>query len=288
MFITSEVESLYRKSKPSIKKLFYFLNHLSFQECREQIDQLKNNLTVAKEEHKASHEEVLNEFYVLSRFVDMLSSYCDLWKKIIKMEFSSSWNSLQDALDQLRQVKKFSSRNTNQAVSFFENQLLELEKLYPYRVFCSVGITVERFECSICGRDIDTFDCHHTRGELYRGQMAYGIAHNVVETDHVAMVKHPADKRCVVVYDDNGEQFELIRFLSELITTNKLQPFDFGELQFSKKKAKNHEFQKKKRNSPCYCGSGKKFKKCCISKEYVNGDHVDIVAKLTNIEEIIG
>ena len=101
------------------------------------------------------------------------------------------------------------------------------------------------------------------------------------------MVKHPSDKRCVVVYDDNGKQFKLIRFLSELITTNNLQPFDFGELQFSKKKVKNHEFQKKERNSPCYCGSGKKFKKCCISKEYVDGDHVDIVAKPTSIEEII-
>lgn len=287
MFITSEVEFLYRKSKPSIKKLLYFLNHLSFQECREQIDQLKNDLTIAKKEYKSSHEEVLNEFYVLSRFVDMLSSYCDLWMKIIKMEFSSSWNSLQDALDQLRQVKKFSSRDTNQDISFFENQLLELEKLYPYNVFCSVGITVEWFACSICGKDIDTFDCPHTKGELYQGQMAYGIAHNIIETDHVAMVKHPADKRCVVVYDDNGKQFKLIRFLSELITTNKLQPFDFGELQFSKKKVKNHEFQKKERNSPCYCGSGKKFKKCCISKEYVDGDHVDIVAKPTNIEEII-
>ena len=288
MFITSEVEFLYRKSKPSIKKLLYFLNHLSFQECREQIDQLKNDLTIAKKEYKSSYEEVLNEFYVLSRFVDMLSSYCDLWMKIIKMEFSSSWNSLQDARDQLRQVKKFSSRNTNQAISFFENQLLELEKLYPYNVFCSVGITVERFECSICGRDIDTFDCPHTRGELYQGQMAYGIAHNIIETDHVAMVKHPSDKRCVVIYDNNGEQFKLVRFLSELITSSKLQPSDFGELKFSKKKVKNREFQKKERNSPCYCGSGKKFKKCCISKEYIDGDHVDIVAKPTSIEEIIG
>lgn len=286
MFGTPEVNSIYRGFQSSIKKSLYFLNRLNFDECKEEINKLGSELEVARRECFSEQEQVLNEFYVLTRFIDMLSSYVDIWDKIVKKQFSSSWNSVQDTIGLLRQVKKFTNRETNKDVDFFENQLLELEKLYPYNVFFSIGATVERFECSICGRDIDSFECPHTKGELYRGQMAYAIARNITELDHVSMVKHPEDKRCVVQYDDNGEQFKLVRFLSELITSGKLQPSDFGELKFSKRKVKNPDFQKIGRNDPCYCGSGKKFKKCCISKEFIDGDHVDIVATPISIEEM--
>lgn len=287
MFNTSEVVAIYRHLNPSIKKVLHFLNVLEFEKCKEEIESLNRELTVAKKEHLPVQDKVLNEFYVLGRFLGMLSAYSELWNKIVKGEFSSSWNSLQDALDLLRTVKKFSCDHAHQNIAFFEFQLQELEKLYPYNIFVSIGATVERFECGICGQDIDSFDCPHIKGELYSGEMAYGIARNLSELNHVAMVKHPQDKRCVVKYDDAGEQFKLVRFLSGLILSEKLKPIDFGELRFSKKIIKNPDFRKTGRNEPCHCGSGKKFKKCCISKEVINGDHVDIVAKPINIDEII-
>jgi hypothetical protein len=40
----------------------------------------------------------------------------------------------------------------------------------------------------------------------------------------------------------------------------------------SKKRETNPNYVKIGRNEPCYCGSGKKFKKCCISKEYIEID----------------
>ena len=287
MFSTSEVKSIYEDIKPYILKTLHLLNRLGFEDCRKEINELRCKLELARKKCCAEREEVLNGFYVLNRFIDMLSSYLDIWARISKKEFSASWNSLQDALDLLRQVKKFINWNTNQEVGFFENQLLELERLYPYNGFFSIGATVEWFECSICGKDIDSFDCPHRKGELYQGQMAYAIAHNITELDHVAIVKRPKDKRCVVQYDDNGEQFKLMRFLSELVSSGKLHPLDFVELKFSKRHIKNPEFLKKGRNEPCYCGNGKKFKKCCISKEFIDDDHVDIVAKPRGIEEVI-
>ncbi|HQG32115.1 MAG TPA: SEC-C domain-containing protein [Deltaproteobacteria bacterium] len=45
-------------------------------------------------------------------------------------------------------------------------------------------------------------------------------------------------------------------------------------------------FKRIGRNEPCYCGSGIKFKKCCISKEFVETDHVDIVQQPIDIEQI--
>jgi len=47
--------------------------------------------------------------------------------------------------------------------------------------------------------------------------MAVGIARNIVNFDYVAMVDQPEDRRCVISYDDKGEQFKLARFLSRLL-----------------------------------------------------------------------
>ena len=114
--------------------------------------------------------------FVLDAYADFLSAYADLWEELAKETFGESWNSLQEALGLLRVIKRFSDID----VSFFERQLLELEQAYPYGVFASVGMLVERFDCSICGLDIDSDGCPHRRGQLYRGVMAYGIVRNII------------------------------------------------------------------------------------------------------------
>jgi hypothetical protein len=287
LFITIEVTSIYSEIKPLIRKLLFSLNSLNFNESNKALEKLKAKLVVAKEKQSADSERVLNELYVIDRLVDMLATYSEVWSKILKMEFSSSWHSLQDALDLLRLIKRLSDCRQRHNIDYFENQLLELEKLYPYNIFFSVGAIAEKFKCSICGKDINSFDCPHVKGELYQGQMAYAIAQNITELNHVSMVIHPRDKRCVVKYDNNGDQFKAVRFLSDLIRSHKMQLLHFGKLEFSKKTIKNPDFRKMSRNEPCYCGSGKKFKNCCITQEFIETDHVDIVAQPVKIDQIV-
>jgi hypothetical protein len=117
--------------------------------------------------------------------------------------------------------------------------------------------------------------------------MAVAIAQDITELDHVAMVTRPKDKCCVVQYDDDGPQFKIVRFLSDLINSHRIELFHFGKLEWSKKTTKNPDFRKMGRNEPCYCGSGKKFKKCCVAKAYTETDHVDIVAQPINIDQIL-
>jgi len=49
----------------------------------------------------------------------------------------------------------------------------------------------------------------------------------------------------------------------------------------------NPDYVRLGRNDRCYCGSGKKFKRCCESKQYVETDHVDIVAEPKIIEDAV-
>lgn len=258
------------------------LNSMSFDDCQEKVNRIKDKIQ-NRQINIRPEDAILNDFFVLLRFADFLFSYSQFWRKLLNKEFSSSWNSLQDSLDLLRLIKRFSAIN----IVFFENQLLELEKAYPYNIFLSIGATFEYFKCSLCGLDIDSIECPHMQGELYGGKMAQAIAQNMIEASHISLVPVPKDKRCVVAYEDTVEQFKLVRELANLINTEKFKIFDFVELQFSTKFILNPNYVKLGRNEPCYCQSGKKFKKCCILKRFIEDKHVDFMVYPNSIDVVI-
>jgi hypothetical protein len=276
-------EHLLAEARLAARKVLRALNSSNFNAAKEAISAYDAQLTCAAAEVSTRNEAELNDLYVLRTYSAFLLVYTQTWEAVLLQRCSESWRFLQDSLDGLRQIRKFSAIS----MGFFEKQLLELEKSYPYGVFFSVGVKVGHFECSICGLNIDSDACLHRRGELYSGVLAYGIARNFQEMDHVSMVSSPRDKRCVVHYDDDAEQFKVLRYLSELLRTGHFRVGDFGRLQFSKRQRPNPDYQKLGRNDPCYCGSGAKFKHCCISKEFVEGDHVDIVAEPKNVEDAV-
>ena len=73
-------------------------------------------------------ESYLTDLYVLTRYADFLAeNYNAFWSRVIKHEFSESWSSLQDAIDTLRLIKRFSTMH----VGFFESQLLEVREMLP-------------------------------------------------------------------------------------------------------------------------------------------------------------
>ena len=284
MNLNSEIaEEICRKYRPTI---LYFLAQVDRDigvETAGSLDITRDGINEARTANENGPDEILNDLYVLDRYMDFFERYGLLWKHLASQQFSKSWDTLQGALDALRIIRRFSEID----ISEFENQLLELEKSYPYNVFFSIGAAVESFECSICGQDMDSFDCPHRKRHLYRGHMAYGIARNITNLDHVAMVDKPEDKRCVVKYEDTGEQFSLVRFIAQLLLSRKMKVSEFGKLVFSKRSIPNPEYRKVGRNTPCYCGSGKKFKTCCIAKAYTEGDHVDVVPHPIVIERAV-
>ncbi|MCG2721025.1 MAG: SEC-C domain-containing protein [Thermodesulfovibrionales bacterium] len=285
MFISEQLISLFQGLGSDFINCIKLIDSLCFEQAGTELNKIRTVIDSQNTKWSNERDEVLNEVYLLNRFVDLLSSYSAIWMNIAESKLTNSWNSLQDSMDHLRSVKKISNGTEMRLLDFLENQLIDLEKLYPYNMFFSMGVKVDWFECSICGKDIDSIECEHTKGELYRGKVAYGIAKNIGYVDHVGIVKYPADKRCVVQYDDDGPQFEVLRYVTGLLTSQKMRPLSFHHLHFSQRTKKNPEFKKLPRNAVCFCGSGRKFKKCCISKEFVEFDHIDIVTREIDKEE---
>lgn len=280
--LTSDGMLLLQKVIPDLKRAILAFNELRFDEGKRIIADVDGSLSMTR--HDLDDDEaVLNDLYVLGRFVKLIERYGLLWDTIVARQFSASWSYVQDVLDLLRLIKRFSSLD----VSFFENQILELEEAYPYNVFFSIGATVRYFECSICGRDIDSDQCLHVKGQLYRGEMAYGIAREMGHLDHISAVPNPDDKRCVVVYEDTAQQFALIRYISELVSSRKLRPLEFDRVDWSKRKHRNPAFAALGRNERCACGSGRKFKHCCIAKKEVEVDHAEVISHQRGINDAI-
>jgi len=288
MFVTVAILDSYKLNKPKIIDAVRDINVGKIDKGSSSLEVLKNEIEVAKGNLFAPSEQERNELFIFRAYIQFLITYADYWKTLVEEKCSNSWNALQNSINQFRVVKKFAADNEeSKQLLFFENQLINLEKLYPYNIFFSIGAVVDYHECSICGLDIDSDDCPHFKGELYGGEMAVAIAKNIRELNHISMVRHPADKCCVVKYDDNGEQFKLVRYLSNLVRDKRLKPFDFGELRFSNKKIKNPDYIKLGRNQKCFCGSGLKFKHCCIDKKTVNNEHVDIISNPVSVQTIM-
>jgi hypothetical protein len=145
----------------------------------------------------------------------------------------------------------------------------------------------EEAECSLCGKSIDSFECEHIAGELYRGRQAYGIVKLIKQLDEVSFVLNPADKRCTVQISDTSEQFNGVAYLAQGMRDKVLEPLSFNHVEFKKIRKPNDEIPVVDRNEPCPCGSGKKFKKCCIDKSYIETTHVVIIPERINLANLL-
>ena len=216
-----------------------------------------------------------NIFIETSKF-HILNHLSRFWELILHGQYYESWCSLQDAMDNLRNVKRFSDHDSA-LVSFLEVQLKAIESVYPYQLFASTGIIFEGCNCNICGEDIDSFECCHIQGELYDGEIAIGIVQNIKKFDHCALVEHPEDKRCVVGADDNHPNMLVLRDLGQYVLQGKIKPLGFKDVLQVEFDKVNDAYVELKSNQKCFCGSGVKFKKCCRGKKTVRHKHYEFI-----------
>lgn len=250
------------------------IDNRNYNSAIKETNDLIEAITSIKQSVFEEHE--LNSAYILITFYNLLSNVSRYWRYIETESYYQSWCALQDGIDNLRSLKRFYPHR-NKVVSFFEKQLVQLEGAYPYKLFSSPGFIVDRFECSICSNDIDSDLCPHMKGELYFGDIAYAIARNMKDIDHFAFVTNPTNKRLVIGCDDSHSQFNIFRETVDHFNERKLSPLGFSNLNLYEFTAPDPRWTKNPRNSECYCGSGKKYKKCCIKNSTMKHIHVDFM-----------
>lgn len=83
----------------------------------------------------------------------------------------------------------------------------------------SVGCAVKRTLCSVCGADIHSPACHHTKGVEYNSQLCYGELDGVYDAYEFSFVAIPAQKNAGVIKafsQDKRENYNMKDILSAL------------------------------------------------------------------------
>lgn len=239
-----------------------------------QCNEIKEQLSEIKS--KSLNGEGKNEAFLLERFFTLLLVLAKFWNSIENESYYESWCFLQDCIDNLKIIKKFNTNN-NKTLKHLEKQLKHIELIYPYKLFSSIGFIAEGYTCSICGLETSDDDCPHIQGELYAGEIAYSIGTKIKDIDHVAIVETPENKRLVLNMSNDLPEFYIFRLLVDDFKSKKITPLGFSHLIVTYFDTPDNDWMKLPRNSICFCGSGKKFKKCCIDKKNKKRMHVDFL-----------
>lgn len=272
--------------------LLSFLNHQDIPEVKEICDKLislkKRILSGNVDNPSIEYESIKDKFETVRVhaliyndstladsqrvFKDYFHLFCNLAKFkqcLLNKNYRQSWDALQNCMSNAIFVGRFTPIARRLDIPDIIGLLEDYERLYPYSFFFSSEFVIARSHCSICGKSMQSPECLHRKGQLYRGEVAVEVIDEIKEFQAICLVSNPEDKKCVMESIDG-----------EPLSFNLLEEFlnmGFPWLQrFSITKTIEHRINPDiiitGRNSPCTCGSGVKFKKCCGKDPYY--DHV--------------
>lgn len=224
---------------------------------------------------------------IYRHYFKFFSTFASYHLNLIENRYKNSWDILQDCLDEAKIVGEFVDIKDRKEIPEIVAILLQYEKLYPYRVFASSEYIVSKSHCSICGKSMQSLSCPHRKGKLYWGDFAIEMIDEIKELQAVCLVSHPEDKRCIIELQEDRDIPEKEKFkkLDEFVKL-KINPLQNFEIETKIEQRRDTKIQKANRNDLCPCGSGKKFKRCCINRMYYNHER-NIISPLCKVQLII-
>ncbi len=164
------------------------------------------------------------------------------------------------------------------SIKFIREYTEKFQKLFPYKLFASSEIVKIDKYCSICDTKVSLRNsCSHIKGQIYMGESCH---HRVTKAEVVgiSLVKDPFNKYAVagIAPKDDGSMedpynYKSLEYLYSLLDS----PFDRWRSE-EYKIFEPHSKYRETRNDKCPCGSGQKYKTCCLKKEGVELDHTQL------------
>lgn len=261
-------------------------------------DELKDINRFLQINHIVGYNDILNELSVLKKLYQEKKdeynakvAWCleqvakvklhfeSMFNLIQNREYSSSWEEICRAEIEICFLARHIDINNNDyGLKFIFEQIPKYQSLYPYHWFTSREAIVKTKICSICGQKYGIRNhCNHKKGEIYNGEMC---CHQVKDMDVLgfSFVKNPKDKYTVLFSKDMRYNYRML----ELLFENLNSPFEKFDVIVSEEI--KSEYKKLGRNELCICGSGKKFKHCCLKSGNHKFEHKKIIFPHKQIE----
>jgi len=239
----------------------------------ELLAKLKSRAVSHGQEDEAKH------LWCLEKVLGVQDLYVASFRQMQKGTFYEAWCSLDRADILLHHLlRHLDVPESLYRLDFIYQQTRRFQALYPFRWFASPEYLKKEVECSICGSKVlPRKSCGHEKGEIYAGEMC---AHVVTKADFIgmSMVTQPSQKYSVLfLQSESGKRrdqydYSVIEYLVEGLES----PFDGWSYELVTRLAPHSDFSMVGRNQRCPCGSGKKYKHCCLQKPGVAMPHIQI------------
>ena len=271
-----EIFQLIKSGFDNLKKKNYDLAIIDCRNGKEICEKLKVEVIKEKDEYSANLSFLFKVYY------ELIIAISNFWKLCDNTDYQDAWSFLQDALGTVRTLNRFVEDELQLSIDKIFKYLSQIEILYPYVNFCSIGYIAKKMTCSICKRSPYDPECNHIAGDLYWGEMAVIVVEEIEQVNHVAITKNPADKSCVILMDIDKNKLETSPFkIIHLFIQNSKIPLRDFDLLLTERKLSRTIYNGRPEESLCPCGSGKKFKDCCFNKEFIFSPHYKLIFKET-------
>lgn len=204
-----EIQSAYCDFIDDCSTLIHYTSAKSLQERKiQEIEQEIYKVKHYKAQFiSAREEDFANELFHMQCMLNAVRCILCMWMEIKNSNFSEAWFRLIDAqeyIDVALMIRDY------EGVRLIEKFLLKVEDtIFPRRsLYISRGTIETIGQCSICSANF--FLCDHLENKVYMGKLCRRVERRIVEWNHVALVKSPKDKRCIVTHieDDNGNMID--------------------------------------------------------------------------------
>lgn len=212
-------------------------------------------------------EKLLNKLWCLKTIFGIQKKYIDAFLKLKNNLFYDGWFLLAEVEGKYNQLRKvYHSESDEYEVHFIYRYVKKFQKFFPYKVFLSPEIHVQRFKCNICGKSYKfRKNCNHKVGKLYNGKMCRKIIEEGQLTA-ISFVSNPVQKYFVVFKEgEDHYNYDLIK--SHI--ANLDSPFHRWEYEIYNNLEPHSSFNDIDKADNCPCGSGKSYESCCLKKEGV-------------------
>lgn len=217
---------------------------------------------------QAKDEENANRFWCLAVIYYVQSGYLSMYHNIRNRNYLQAYQMMKQTDMQLVTLGQNFDLGTDEEdpyhLVFIKSALQEYEKLFPYEYFICREQVIKEQKCSICGQRVKLRGgCSHVPGKIYMGEVC---VHEITDFTYLGMkaARDPFDKfEYLDPYQSEDMKYNF-GMLEGLMGSLK-SPYEYWEVEVVKEK--NPEYARIGRNDKCPCGSGKKFKHCCMNDE---------------------
>lgn len=220
---------------------------------------------------KEENEEKANYCWCLKQIYIVKKEYLAAYHNLKKENFESAWYELERTEIELSFLESNfnigNELNDPYSLVYIKRMVPRFQKLFPYKVFTSREALIKREVCSICGKEVKLRGgCTHKTGKLYMGKMCSRIVKDITFLG-AAIVADPFDKYAVLKIEGQEFNYDLIKYISGHLNS----PYDLWYYEIEQKI--QPQYKALKRNEKCACGSGKKYKRCCMNTNRIYRDH---------------